>query len=39
MTAKFKTMTLLEEAELARVPQGQIKDYNAALNSVTKIKE
>ena len=38
MTGKFKTMTLVEEAELDRLRQRQIKDYNAALNSLTKIQ-
>ena len=30
-------MTVIEEAELDWVPQSQIKDYNPALNSLTKI--
>ena len=38
MTDKFKTMTLIEEAELDRLPHRQIKDYNPALNSLTKIQ-
>ena len=39
MTGKFKTMTLIEEAEVDRLHQRQIKDYNAALNSLTKIQD
>ena len=39
MTGKFKTMTLVEEAELDRLRQRQIKDYNPALNSLTKIQD
>ena len=39
MTRKFKTMTLIEEAELDRLRQRQIKDYNPALNSLTKIQD
>ena len=39
MTAKFKTMTLVEEAELDRLRQRQIKDYNPALNSLPKIQD
>ena len=36
MQAKFKTRTLIEEAELDRHRQRQIKDYNRSLNTVTK---
>ena len=39
MTGKFKTRTLVEEAELDRLRQRQIKDFNPALNSLTKIQE
>ena len=39
MTGKFKTMTFFEEAELDRLPQRQIKDYNPAWNTLTKIKD
>ena len=39
MAGKFKTMTLIEEAELDRRRQAQIKDYNPALNSLTKIQD
>ena len=39
MTGKFKTMTLVEEAELDRLRQRQIKDYNPDLNSLTKIQD
>ena len=39
MTGKIKTMTLVEESELDRLRQRQIKDYNPALNSLTKIED
>ena len=39
MTGKFKTMTLIEKAELDRLCQRQIKDYNAAVNSLAKIRD
>ena len=38
-TINFKTMTIIEEAELDRLRQRQIKDYNPALNSFTKFQE
>ena len=36
MTGIFKTITLIQEAELDRLHQRQIKDYNNALKSLTK---
>ena len=36
MAGEFKTMTLVEQAELDRFPQRQIKDYNPSLNSLSK---
>ena len=39
MTGKFKTMIVVEEAELDRLHQRQIKDYNPALNSLPKIQD
>ena len=39
MAGKFKAMTLIEEAEFDRIHQRQIKDYNPALNSLTKIRD
>ena len=38
MTGRFKTLTLIEEAELDRLRQKQIKDYNPSLNSMVKIQ-
>ncbi|KAF0138706.1 MAG: hypothetical protein FD143_3619 [Ignavibacteria bacterium] len=34
MAGKYKTMTLIEEGELERLRQRQIKDYNPALKSL-----
>ena len=39
MAGKFKTLTLIEEAELDRLRQRHIKDYNPALNSLRKIQD
>ena len=39
MGGKFKTMTLVEEAELARLRQRQIKDYNPTLRSLVSIQD
>ena len=39
MTGQFKTMILVEEAELDRLPQRQINDYNPGLNSFPKIQD
>ena len=39
MTGKFKTMTVVEEANLDRLRRCEIKDYNHALNSFTKIQD
>ncbi|KAF0138624.1 MAG: hypothetical protein FD143_3634 [Ignavibacteria bacterium] len=39
MAGKYKTMTLVEEAELDRLRQRQIKDYNPSLKSLVKIQE
>ena len=39
MTGNFTTMTLVEEAELDRLRQRQIKDFNPALNSLSKIQD
>ena len=39
MAGKFKTMTLVEETELGRLRERQIKDYNPSLNSLTKIQD
>ena len=38
MAGKFKTMSLVQEAELDRLRQRQIKDYNPGLNSLTKMQ-
>ena len=38
MTGKFKPMTFVEDAELDGLRQRQIKDYNRALNSLTKMQ-
>ena len=37
MTAKFKTMTFIEEAKFDRLGQRQIKDYNPALQFFKKL--
>ncbi|KAF0143334.1 MAG: hypothetical protein FD143_3436 [Ignavibacteria bacterium] len=39
MSGKFKTMALVEEAELERLRQRQIKEYSPALKSLTQIQE
>ena len=38
-TCKFNSMTHIEEAKLERLRQRQIKDYNAAVNSLAKIRD
>ena len=39
MTFKVKPMTLFEEADLSRLRQREIKDYNVAMKSLTKIQD
>ena len=39
MAGKYKTMTLIEEGELERLRQRQIKDYNPSLKSLVFVQE
>ena len=39
MAGKYKTMTLIEEGELERLRQRQIKDYNPSLKSLVSVQE
>jgi hypothetical protein len=39
MAGKYKTMTLIEEAELERLRQRQIKEYNPSLRSLAQIQD
>jgi hypothetical protein len=39
MAGKYKTMTLIEEGELERLRQRQIKDYNPSLKSMVGVQD
>ncbi|KAF0138366.1 MAG: hypothetical protein FD143_3669, partial [Ignavibacteria bacterium] len=39
MSGKYKAMALVEEAELERLRQRQIREYDPALNNLAKIQD